>query len=418
MAAKKRPKMSGAMRRLARRGATLEDVDTSCAPPSPLDDVLRPRPATVIARNVADEFIDRFNRGCDCFRLSTKQRTALRALTGQRGMPERLLASCVPLRLQLIFELIRQWRDHWLQHRKDPDRQYMFVTILTDSGNTFARHAFINLEAGRRRADKVLRQAKLHGVSSTEVQHITNFPQRGHGGTDCWHHHCIATTDDPDFDIEAVAAELCDSGRLSNIFDMPTVKITPITSLAQLTRCCAYMLKAPAIGKRLVPHLLIPLAWTFENVSLRKDVIVRLAEAVSQVEIGQIVHSVGLGKHLLRPAMKALRAWHKARYYKARNKLAAHFDVAELWADIRGSRPNNRYGPYFFLKKGTAPAEYDWGPIAREALEAENAKRARARGSGPKRIDSPTHTKKRPRTPETAIERLERLWRGEWEPDG
>lgn len=410
MPAKKRPKMSRAMRRLARRGATLEDIDTSCAPASPLDDVPPgPRPAMVIARSLAAEFIERFNQGCDCFRLSKKQRAALRAATGQRGMPERLLASCIPLRLQLSSELIRQWRDHWHQHRKDPDRQYMFVTIITDSGNTFSRHAFINLEAERRRADKVLRAAKLDGVFSTEVQHITNFPQRGHGGTDCWHHHCVATTNDPDFDIEAVAAELCDSGRLSNIFDMPTVKIRPITSLAQLMRCCVYMLKAPAIGKRLVPHPLIPLAWTFENVSLRSDVIVRLAEAISQVEIGQIVHSVGQGKHLLRPAIKAVRVWHKARYYRTKNRLAADFDVAELWADIRNSRTNNRYEPYVFLKKGTAPAEYDWGPIAREALEALNAKRARARGSDPKRIDSPTGTKKRPRGRKTAIERLERL---------
>lgn len=412
MAAKKRLKMSRAMRRLELRGTTLEDIDTSCAPASPLDDVLPgPRPAMVIARCRADEFIERFNQGCDCFRLSKKQRAALRAATGQRGMPERLLASCVPVRLQLISELIEQWRDHWLKHRKDPGRQYMFVTIITDSSNTLSRNAFINLEAERRRAYKVLRQAKLHGVFSTEVQHITNFPQRGHGGTDCWHHHCVATTDDPDFDIEAIAAELCDSGRLSNIFDMATVKITPITSLAQLMRCCAYMVKAPAIGKRLVPHPQIPLGWTFKNVSLRNDAVVRLAEGLSQVEFGQIVHSVGDGKYLLRPAMKALRAWHKARYYRARTKLAADCDVAGLWADIRGNRRNNLYGPYVFLQQGTAPSDYAWGPIAREALDAMNARRARRRGSGPERIDSPTRTKKRPRARETAIERLERLWR-------
>lgn len=413
MPGKKGRKVSQAIRRNARHGARLEEIDTSCAPASPLDDVLPGvRPAMVIARDVADEFTDRFNRGCDCFALSKKQRTALRALTGHRGMPERLLASCVPLRLQLSSALIGQWREHWHQHREDPNRQYMFVTIIADSGNTLARHAFINSEAERRRADKVLRQAKLHGVFSTEVQHITNFPRRGLGGTHCWHHHCVATTDDPDFDIEAVEAELCASGRLSNIFGAPTVTITPITTLAHLMRCCAYMLKPPAIGKRLVPHPQIPLAWTFKEVFVRKDEAVPLAEAISQVELGQIVHSVRQGKHLLRPAMKAVRAWHKARYYKARNKLAADFGVAGLWADIRGSRANNLYEPYVFLEKGTPRPAYDWVQIAEEALDAMNAERARARGSASKRIDSRKPTKKRSRAAETAIERLARLRRG------
>lgn len=373
--------LSRAMRRAARLGTSIELVDLSIAPTSPCDDVrFGPPAAKQMAERAAEQFTARFNAGVDCFALDNEQSAALRAITGQKGMPGEMLASCVALLIQLTFALINEWSRHWKVHRKEPSRQYMSFTFITDTGNTLARLGHVDLEALRRRADKILREAKLAAVFKIEVQLITNFPRHGHGGTHCWHVHGIATTDDPNCDIRALEAALRDSGRLSNIFGVPTVTLTPITSLGHLMRCCAYMLKPPAVGKRLVHHPRIPGAWTFKKVFVRKDEAVRLGEAISQITIGQLVHSVGDGKHILRPAMRNTRAWHKSQMRKVKNKLSTGFECAGLWADIRGSRANDRYQPYTFGHNGKAPNADSWTQLAAKVLATMNAARAGKRG--------------------------------------
>ena len=369
------------MRRASRRGTSVELVDLSIAPSSPYDDVLpAPRTAKELAERAAEQFIERFNAGADSFSLDKGQAAALQAVIGQKGMPARMLASCIPLRLQLALGLIEECRKHWKQHRNDSGRKYCFGTIITDSGNILARDGHVDPEALRRKIDKLLREAKLDAVFVIEVQLLTNFPSHGHGGTHCWHVHFIGTTNDPDFDIKGLESTMRDSGRLSNVFGAPTVKLKPITSLAHLMRCCAYMLKPPAIGKRLFPHTKIPNGWTFKKVFVRQDEAFRLGEALSRVAIGQLVHSVGEGKHILRPAMRKARAWHKSQWRKVKNKLPAGFDVAKLWADIRGSRANNLYQPYIFAQKGDAPSGDEWSKLAAEVLATINAARA-ANGS-------------------------------------
>lgn len=380
---RKRP-VGKALVRAARAGLSLEGIDTSIVPNSYRDGILEgARPAMEIAEGLETEFTERFNRGADCFVLTAEQRWALRAMTGQKGsVSAKLLCSDIPLRMRLIKELIGQAKPQWFEHRKDPDRQYVSITIITDTGNTLARDPSIDLEALRRRADKLLRQAKLDGVFVIEVQLLTNFPRHGHGASHYWHVHCVATTKGPNFDIETLEAKLQASGRLSNIFGAPTVRITPITTLGHLMRSYAYMLKAPAVGKYLMPHPDIPKAWTFDKVFVRPDEALRLAEAMSHVQLGLAVHSVGEGKQLLRPAMKAVRAWHKARSAKARHKLADDFDIPELWAEVRNARRNNRYQPYLIGKPGTGGPSTEWMAVARRALDAMNAKRASSTPSG------------------------------------
>lgn len=150
MTGKIRPKLGRSLVRMARRGASLEEIDTSLVPVSDRDGLpAGPRPAMVIARAGASEFINRVNRGLDCFLLSDAQRAAFRAATGQGGMPGRLLSSCSPLRLELASELMGQWRAHWHKHRKEPGRQYMFVTIITDTGNTLEHRLIELVQIGR-----------------------------------------------------------------------------------------------------------------------------------------------------------------------------------------------------------------------------------------------------------------------------
>lgn len=369
-------RLESAIVRKVGRGTLLEDIDTSQVPASDFDvRLVGPRPAMVIATDAADEFLERFNRGEDCFVLTKKQVLALGAATGQAGMTEKLLLSCIRIRLEFTAQLIQQWSKHWKKHRGEPSRQYMFITILTDSGNTLARRPFIDLEALRRRIDKLLRPLGLDAVFMTEVQLLTNFPRFGYGATHQWHGHCIATINDSAFDVEAIKALLCQSGRLSNVFGAPTVRITSIETLAHLMRCCAYMSKLPAVGKRIVPDPKIPGAWTFDKVFVRKDEAFRLVEGLSQIEIGQVVHSIGNGKHILRPAMKALRQWHKLKYAKARHKLTADDDIADIWGAIRGSRVNDVNEPYRIGSRSEWPPSYDWEELARDALAAMNAAR-------------------------------------------
>lgn len=413
MGRKRRARPGCAILDFAQRSTPFEDIDTSFVPDSYHDGVLEgPRPSCVIAKHAAGKFCELFMAGADCFNLKRKQSQALLAMIGKGGMPLRLLLCCLPTRLQLTTELTQQWRDHWKQHRRDSYRQYMFITFITDSGNTLAREPKVDLEALHRRADKLLRGANLHGIFVIEVQLISNFPRQGHGATHSWHVHCIATVVDKFCDVEKLQADLRKSGRLSNIFDAPTVKIKPIRSLAHLMRCCTYMLKAPAVGKYLTPHEKIPEAWTFKKAFVRKDEALRLGEALSQVEFGQVVHSVGDGKHLLRPAMKALRAWHKARYAKARIKLPDDFDVSKIWAEIRDARSKNRNLPYVFTKSGDCGHSDAWMAAAKTSLKAINAARARDRKSHYTNSQS-TRASRRDRTTLTpkgsALERLNLL---------
>ncbi len=418
MARRSRGSASKALIAFARGGATIEDIDTSFVPDSDFDGLLDgPRPASVIAEHAANEFSWRFIAGADCLKPNRKQERALRAIIGKGGMPARMLVSCIPTQLRFFTELTDQWRNHWHQHRREPGRQYMFVTIITDSGNALARRPRINLEALRRRADKILRSAHLHGNFVIELQLVTNFPRRGDGGTHCWHVHFIGTTDDPACDVGSLQSALRKSGRLSNVFNAPTVTITPITSLAQLMRCCAYMLKAPAVGKFLRPHPRIPNAWTFDKVFVRKDEALRLGEALSQVELGQVVHSVCEGKHLLRPAMKAVRAWHKAQYAKAKNKLPEDFVVAKFWAGLRGSGLNNLNRPYIFRKPRDGCHFREWMKVALPALTALNTARERASAPKAPRVRS-TKTKARSGVQKSrkwrrgALDRVQRPSRG------
>ena len=363
----------------ATKGAVLEDIDTSTIPyvhSNWIED--GPRPAREIAQHAAIEFTERFEAGSDCFKLTKKQAAVLRAIIGRGGMPESMLLSCMPTRLHLTSALGGHWKKHWHKHRLEPSRQYMFLTGITDSGNTLARRPNVCPEALRRLFDKLIRQAGLHGNFVLEVQVITNFPRGGHGGTHCWHFHAILTTDDPDLDLGKLQAKLRQSKRLFNIFDAPTVTVKPIDGLAHLLRCCTYMLKAPAFGKFLAPHRDIPRGWTFKKVFVRKDEALRLGEAISQLELGQVIHSVRDGKHLLRPAMKAVRARHKAQYAKTRNKLPENFDLATFWAELRQGRKKNLYEPYAFSQSRTGCGSNEWVRVASKALKDINARREKA----------------------------------------
>jgi len=110
--------------------------------------------------------------------------------------------------------------------------------------------------------------------------------------------------------------------------------------------------------------------------------------------------------------MKAVRAWHKARYVKARHKLADDFDMLEHWAEIRESRLNNRYRPYLIGKLGAGRPSTEWMAVARSALDAMNAKRASAKPlSGRTRAKETTgairkRTKRPPKWVESAVRRL------------
>jgi len=190
------------LRKLANARPTIEEIDTSLAPVSNRDGVLEgPRHALTIAQDAADEFSRRYNHGLDSLLLDENQRRTFQALIGKGGMPERLLLSCIPTRLEITVRLIDEFREHWHDHRAEPGRQYMFITFITDSGNTLARRPHIDLEALRRRTDKLLRPLQLDVVFMLEVQLLTNFPRFGDGGSHQWHAHCIATIDDETFDV-------------------------------------------------------------------------------------------------------------------------------------------------------------------------------------------------------------------------
>ena len=156
------------------------------------------------------------------------------------------------------------------------------------------------------------------------------------------------------------------------MFGAPTVKITPIRTLAHLMRCCAYLSKLPAIGKRILPDPQIPSAWTFAKVFVRPDEALRLGEALSQVEVGQVIHSINNGKFILRPAMKAVRRWHKLKFCRTRRKLEQNYDIADLWAGAREARSRDLNKSYNI---GSDPPPYNWEDAARVALDRINGGR-------------------------------------------
>lgn len=395
------PSPSKAMRRMMTRGAALADIDASQGSESDESyygiDPDKPWPPLIKAAKDAKHLIALVNRAADRLKLNHRQQNALRLASGQAGATERLLASSALVRLKLIGLLIKHWAERWVQHSSEPHRRYWWLTIAIDKGNTLARKPIVNLEGLRRSADKLLREFGLGGVFLIEVQVLTNFPRYGHGASHQWHVHVIVTTNGPDFDELATEAAMQALSRLSNVFGKPTVTIKPIPSLADLKRCCAYLLKLPVIGKFIAPDPKIPDEWTFKTTFIRPDEAFRLLEPLTHLEINQLVHAVGDGKHVLRPAMKDLRAWHKLQLRRTRNVLPGDFNMRGLWSQIRDTRKSNVYRPYAFVDVGVQRHESEWDIVAAQSLARMNAERlARPKE---KRQASPKKAELRNRTP-------------------
>jgi hypothetical protein len=210
----------------------------------------------------------------------------------------------------------------------------------------------------------MLHKEGLNAFVVIELQTLTNFPQRGEGGTLMVNGHAIAWTDDPTFDHEAVEERLGSSRRLSHWLNWPTVSFTPIEEIApenrhsvyddpawQIRWRAYYLFKAPYVGKYLARSGSPGREWEPRKTTIRPYQALRLAEGLSQLEFSEVVFGVHGGTKLSRLWKKRLSDWHKKQLRRPRNRrsiLTRDFDVASLWRHTRRSNKCVKRQPYVF----------------------------------------------------------------------
>lgn len=148
---------------------------------------------------------------------------------------------------QTAFLILRQLAQSLAE--EEPRRRFFRLTAITDAGNALEYTPVLNRALVKQKLRRLIGSTELQSLSIMELQAVTNFPQGGHGGTLMLHANALAWTTDRDFDIHKPLDDISDKEANSTLFGAPAIRGTGVLH-HQLDRICAYMVKAPNVGKR------------------------------------------------------------------------------------------------------------------------------------------------------------------------
>lgn len=227
--------------------------------------------------------------------LTEEQTDTERELLGlDRGPPRNALASNITAKYVVAKRAI-ELLDR--RQQRNPQRRWFLVTLINDRWMTYDRETEIWLGGMIATARPVLQLARFDGwLANVEIQTI----DESRAGIGRWllpHVHGVGWSDDPDFDVEAAEARMCESRRLYSGIGARTAQI----SVWDDSRACnqfAYVEKGACIAKCRHWNGRSPSGFWLGDCALRPISAVRQNEILSQVEVTDLLFAGGDGTSL------------------------------------------------------------------------------------------------------------------------
>lgn len=289
-----------------------------------MDDIVAARAA---ARAQADHerhfYFDECRRDFDRWCLEGDDERFLSLITRGRISDRALLCN----------ERVRRSLQHALidallaEHQVHPQRQWLWITLCWDNALTWERAPEIDTKALVNTASLHLRRCDLDGVGILETdvwKNITGEP----GRRVVPHVHFIGYPRYGErYDVEGLAANLCDRRALANPRGGDSVRIIEVgTTPSDFAWLGRYMSKPPAYAKNPVPdgdgHKL-------RSVKHAQGSVARLTEIFSYLELGDVLFSIGAGKSIAgavrREVRKAVERSRQSTPAPARDLIEKHW---------------------------------------------------------------------------------------------
>lgn len=227
-----------------------------------------------------------------------------------------------------------------LEYKRNPGRQWLWITIACDIGLTWERMPMIDVVALRNTLSLHLRRCGVDGFGVIEIdtwKNITGEP----GRRIVPHLHFVGyARDDQAIDVADLQSELTSRRALKNGLGARPVDVQVVTTtVTDFARVGRYMMKRPAYAKNPIPqpdgtHRL-------RDVEHARGSVSRLVEMQSHMEVGDVIFSIGKGSgKAIADAVRSAVA-HEVRHRRGAKAAPSRNQVSQHWRRMRlinGSR--------------------------------------------------------------------------------
>tara|TARA_Y100000815_G_scaffold271865_1_gene299388 strand:- start:27 stop:962 length:936 start_codon:yes stop_codon:yes gene_type:complete len=293
------------------------------------------------SRRFANSFLERIRSYAGKHKMPEAHIQKIKNYLGLGQLTENLWASDLKLRgkfAEFLGEEIESLRD------MSPELNFQFWTLLPTNGNTSDREPIIDLKTIRSAVDRTFRTNGLNGIYVIEVQGLGNHPNGGKGRTLMTHVHAI-TWKDVFIDLAPLQRKVAAMSCWKPEFGASAVDIQPVSEgEGEAYYLAHYLLKVPAEVKMLENRANGPRLKGTEK-GLRPEFAARLLELLSQVELDELIGSVGTGREIRTAALRRLRFWHRSRRYWSKGQLPTYLHE-EFWSVYRKKKKRVVYLPY------------------------------------------------------------------------
>lgn len=180
----------------------------------------------------------------------------------------------------------------------DKSKKRYWLTFCWDDGVTYERRPVIDIVALKNKINMHLRNWGLEGVGVIEVDVQKNMT--GEAGRRLnFHVHCYCWASGFAFNRIKAQNTLSNSRAFVNSLGARSVVIKNVTlNYRSVAHLAAYMTKLNNVAKNLVPSRKRPGRYAFRDASMPQGSMIRLAEVLSNLQLGDALFSVGEGKKI------------------------------------------------------------------------------------------------------------------------
>lgn len=284
---------------------------------------------------------------------SDPHRSTLESLMGINDRASLLLASDLKARSKLGDTFAKLM----LEHRQEfPEMHYYHLTLLDDVGNVSDRHPIVDVKKLLNKADRALRRLGLNGVFVVEAHPLANYPQGGAGRYVLFHSHIFGYSESP-LNVSTAEADLINGGAWQNSMGAKPVVIKEVGPASEdLERLARYIVKPPHSAKNRRPRKEDPSRFKLLNTykGYRPEFALRTMEIFSQIELLDLISSVGSGKQIRQQLRAEMNSWHRQRAATV-DTLEGDFDIWQFWYHFRKGFGSKNYLPVRVISGGYRP---------------------------------------------------------------
>lgn len=272
-------------------------------------------------------------RAVQTWRLNRRQRRHLERVIGFAAS-DRLLASNKLVRIETARRLARLMARLFRRSEK----HFYWVTLIHDGWHDSHNATWIDLQDMRTRVDRVLHGLDVSWFGLVEIDIFNNYPSLRRGLRVTPHVHLLVWTDEPITPAELVSQ--MHTSLLESELGARVAVVKRVRSETRLAHLCYYMTKANYRLKRL--GMVNPNTGKQKTYSVewgaRPGQILRLAEILSYIEIGELMLAKEEGQRIRSRLLRSLVSSPAV----SSDPCHAVGDLAHTWQDLMPSarRPN------------------------------------------------------------------------------